>query len=276
MAYNSFIDSDKESLLSNPGVFYYRPYVQGTNSNLWVKALFANGANFAKSVSIAEVAFDDVGTVQSEVSEETATVTVSTARVLDLEFIAAVSGGLMTYSTTPGSAATGADRIFTAASESWEYSSPILLSGQNASGAVQTIATVVGSVDGALVDGTDYESVYLPEMGWGIMILNSTDVTTLVQDIVVTYDYTPAATNVLKTGGVKIITPIEVKFVTIDPSGKEVTFQFYKCFANGSYAHGFSPELAADPIVADVSFNVKRDTSRDAPDQLYSVTRVTQ
>lgn len=266
MAYNSFTDSDKLQLLNEPGVISYRDY--GSVAAM-TPAIFANGTAYNKVVETADIMFDDVGTVQTEVSNETVEVSVSSGRVLDLNMLDGLMGGLFAVSTTAASPVSGV--IFDVASGKWSYDGFIFLPGQNAAGTKQTIASVSGSVDGALVANTDYFQMNLPEVGWGIYVKDSSTVTTLAQTLTITYGYTPAATTVLKTGGVKTISPIEIQFETYNTAGKMVTYTFYKCYTDGNIGHGFTPENGSEPVTMDLKFIAKKDTSRAIGDQLYSV-----
>ena len=263
MAYNTFTSSDVAKLLSNPGVFSYR--AKGS-TDAFTPAFFANGAAWAKTTEVATVAFDDVGDVQDLVNKETAELTVSSARVLDWDFISAVSGGLWVKSTTDGTPVTGHSQSVAAG---WAYNKFILLDKQNGDKTVkQTIASVTASTDGALVEKTDYDQVYLPEVGWGIVISSGGKVTILNQSITVVFGYTPAATEKITSGGVKSISALELRFETIGADGKAVDFDFYNCFPDGNIGHGFSPENSADPVTMDLKFTAKCDTSRAVGDQL--------
>lgn len=268
MAFNSFTDSDKSMINPNPAIVWYRDY---GSVGAYTKALFANGVQFTKNVESATIEFDDVGTVQEEVSNETADISFDSGRILDMDFVAAVSGGMSTVVDVAGAPVAGA--TYVADSGTWLFDKFILLPGQNASGAKQTIASVVGSVDGALVAGTDYEVVNMDGLGWGISIHDSVTVTTEVQDVTVTYGYTPAVSKTLKTGGNKVINPIEVKFETIDADGNAVEYNFYKVYPNGSFGHGFSPENSSEPITMPMAFVAKKDSSRATGDQLFSIKR---
>ena len=267
MAYNTFVDGDKLSLLSNPGVLSYR--AKGS-TGAYTKALFANGAAYAKSTEVSTVSFDDVGDVEDQISKETVEVSISTGRVLDLDFLAAVSGGLATVTNTAGTLVSAATLV--AASGAWNYNKFIMIPGQNATKAMQTIASVVGSVDGALDVAVDYDQVNLPEVGWGLIVKDSSKVTTEVQTITVTYSYTPADVKEMKVGGVKTITPLELRFETIDAANKVVTYNFYNCYPDGNIGHGFSPENSAEPATMDLKFVAKVDTARAVGDQLFNVT----
>lgn len=262
---DKFTDADVATLLSQPGYFYYREYA---TSNPWVKAVFANGSAFAPTVEIAEIAFDDVGNVRDEVSNETAAVTLSSGRVLDPEFLNDITGGLYTKEVVAGTLVTGANQVV--ASGTYEYDGVVLFENQNGDLSQPSVTSITGATDGLLVAGTDYELVKLPEIGWGVYFVTGGAITTLLQDMTIVYDYTPNAKTILKRGGIKIITPIELAFQTTDENGDYVQIIFYKCFTDGADGHGFSPELTAEPITMDLTFTAKKDTNRTDGDQLYS------
>ena len=118
---DKFTSADTNTLLSQPGYFYYRSY--GT-SNPWTKAVFANGASYSPATETAEIAFDDVGTVRDEVSNETVEVSISSGRVLDFDFINDLTGGLYTKETVAGTPVVGAAQ--TVDSGNWLFWSGIL------------------------------------------------------------------------------------------------------------------------------------------------------
>jgi hypothetical protein len=144
-----------------------------------------------------------------------------------------------------------------------------LIENQNGDGSLPTINSVTGSVDGALVLDTDYFVTKLPEAGWAIYVVDSVSVTTESQDIVINVDYTPAAQTILKRGGVKVMTPIQLAFQTVDVNGDYVQFIFYKAFGNGADGHGFSPENSAESVTMDLVFTAKMDANRPGGDKLF-------
>lgn len=73
----------------------------------------------------------------------------------------------------------------------------ILIANQNGDGSAVSVTTVVGSVDGALVAGTDYDVVQDASGKYGIQLISGGAITTLTQTFTITYDYTPNASRVL-------------------------------------------------------------------------------
>ena len=255
---DKFTSADTATLLSQPGYFYYRGY--GT-SNPWTKAVFANGATYSQNLESAEIAFDDVGNVRDEVSNETSEISLSSGRVLDPEFLNDVTGGLYSKIDVPGTPVVGATQNVTL----FELESIILFDNQNGDLSEIAATSITGSVDGLLVENTDYDLVKLPEVGWGFALKGTV---TLVQDLAIVYDYTPNASTILTRGGVKIVTPIEVLFQTTTEAGDYIQFIWYKVFSNGADGHNFSPELSAEPVTMDLTFTAKKDTNRPVGDQL--------
>ncbi len=118
----------------------------------------------------------------------------------DMLKITALRGGIDSVVQTAGTPQTGVSQV--KASGKWAYAVPFELEGQNASGLVQTITSVTGSTDGALTLNTDYFMQKDTSTNrWSVVVIDSTNVTTLAQSITVVYGFTPAATTEVFTGG---------------------------------------------------------------------------
>lgn len=104
---------------------------------------------------------------------------------------AVIDSGLVNVSSVAGTPVTGQTQVV--ASGDWDYNQFIPLEHQMYDGSANTISTVVGSVDGALVSETDFFKGYNDVGIYGIFIKNSVTVTTTAQSITITYNYTPAA-----------------------------------------------------------------------------------
>ena len=265
---DKFTSADTDTLLSQPGYFYYRPY---KSVGAWTKGVFANGASFTPAVESVSIAFDDVGDVRDEVSTETVEVALSSGRVLDLDFIDDLTGGLYNKVIVDGTPVVGASQ--TIEDGNWVEDQIILIENQNGDLSEPSITSITGGTDGVITEGTDYNLVLLPEVGYGISVKLGVNVTTIAQDLVIVYDYTPAETVTLTRGGVKIINPIELAYQTVAENGDYVQYFFYKCNTNGADGHGFSPENSAEPITMDLAFTAKKDTNRTSGDQLMSIVR---
>lgn len=262
---SKFTNADTDTLITNPGFWGYRK----SSTDAWTKALLANGASYSVTPELTTVTADDVGDIFELVSNETAEITVDSFRLLDPKFIEDINSGLVTTVTTAGTPVSGASQVV--ASGSWNYNKVIFIENQMYDKSSPTVASVTGSVDGALVADTDYFMVKLEGAGWGLYIKDTATVTTENQGITIIYGYTPAATKKLYRGGIKSLTPMEMVFETIDQNGEYVKYFFYKTNISGSFGHGFAPENSAEPVTASLTFSCKKDTNRDEGKQLMHV-----
>jgi len=114
--------------------------------------------------------------------------------------IAAIRGGIDIVTQTAGTPVAGATQ--TISSGGWAYDVPVEIAGQNASGLAPTINSITGSVDSTLVDRTDYVIQKDSSTNkWSVVFTDSVTITTLAQDMVIDYDYTPASNTKVTTGG---------------------------------------------------------------------------
>lgn len=263
-----FSETDQLQLLAQPGYFYVRKL----ETDPWQRIVFQNGSNYSVNTDTASIAFDDVGDVRDEISDETVTINTSSGQVLNLDYIELVTGGLYSKTTTAGTPVAGATQDVEAG---WNYDQVIVIENQNGDGSEPTVNSVTQDPSGTpvtLLADTDYFMVKLPEVGWGIMVQDTVDSDNSFA-LEIGYDYTPAAKTKLSRGGVKVIDPIQLAFETLDGNDEYVTYYFYKVYTDGNIGHGFSPENSAEPITMDLTFTARKDTNRTSGDQLYSVER---
>lgn len=261
----SFSAADLNLLLDQPGIMSYRDY---GSSGAWTEFLGVNGAKYLLDHDDNEVSFDDVGTVKQSVSNERGTINISAGKVLDMDKHVDLTGALFTRVSIAGTPVAGATQDIL--SGNWAYDQFILIENQNGDGSEITVNSVTLSTDGALVEDTDF-FVMKTSQGWGIYIIDSATVTTESQDIEIDYDYTPSASVDYKWGGIATITPIEIKFETETPDGKAVVITFYKVFPSGKFGHGFGSENSPEPVLTDLEFVAKKDTSRSEGDQVMKI-----
>jgi hypothetical protein len=190
----------------------------------------------------------------------------------DFEALALARGDMDTVTVIAGSLVSGYTQ--TVASGAWAYSGFIEFAGQNASGLVPTMdgsIPVVGSTDGTLTIDTDYELVKVSGR-WGVMIKDSSAVTTLSQTITLKYSYTPVASVDFSTGGASIPGFLKLR-LTNTTSAKTMVVNFYKA----QNTTGFSLKMAADSGSAKPNGFVMKwhcvcDATRTAKDQLYKIS----
>lgn len=134
--------------------------------------------------------------------------------------------GFDTKTTTPGTLVDDHSQVV--ASGDWGFDKFIELTGQNAAGTKQEMVSVTGSEDGALVLNTDYFQVQNAAGKWGIVVRDSTTVTTEVQNLTIVYDYTPSA-SVKYVSGDKVALPWFMVRITTKNDGSTYYFVGYKC-----------------------------------------------
>lgn len=117
--------------------------------------------------------------------------------------------GLVTKTATAGSLVSGA--TYAIANPSG-YATFLDIEGQNGAGTAQTINSVTGSVDGALLT-TDYIQVKDSQGRWGIQLVSGGTITTLTQTFTVNYDYTPNASLKITGGTSKVSTARYVRII---------------------------------------------------------------
>lgn len=147
------------------------------------------------------------------------------ANLCEINFtnIALMSGGQVNTTSVPGTPVTGAVQTITAGD--WAYLTPFKLSGQNSNGTAPTVTSVVGSVDGAVATPADYELVKVGNE-WAIILKSGGDITTLAQDIVVTSDYTPAASKRTTLNATGIKSGVYMRLKNTDEDGNTLTYTF--------------------------------------------------
>lgn len=114
----------------------------------------------------------------------------------NLQLIYRLRGGVDVYTATAATPVTGKVQVVEAGK--WGFLVPIEC--QYISTVKPTI-TISGDVDGALVEDTDFIIQKVSDNVYSVVILDSVDVTTEDQELTLTVDYTPIASEKLSTGG---------------------------------------------------------------------------
>jgi hypothetical protein len=191
----------------------------------------------------------------------------------NLTVLSQLRGGIDEYSTIAGTPVAGASQVI--ASGAWNYNIFIPIANQNGDGSTITINSVTGSVDGALTVSPDADADYtkLKSNGiWGIIIHDSTTLTTEAQTITINYDYTPAAAKVLESGGKYLISPKYLRFTNTDDAGKTFVIDVWKAVNKD----GFNIEFPGDEEGKNWELPIKlvafKDGTRTAGKQLYKIT----
>jgi hypothetical protein len=108
----------------------------------------------------------------------------------------------------------------TESSGDWGYNDPFKIENQNASGAIISVTSVTGGTDGLLVADTDYFVGQNANGDTIITLIDSTTITTEAQNMVVVYDYTPAAEEQIWEGGADIVDSYMLRFKATMSDGR--------------------------------------------------------
>jgi hypothetical protein len=226
------------------------------------------GITLSESWDKVEVESDNAGIIKEYIKNQRVAITANLIEI-DLEMLDEIRGGIDTYSTVDGTPITGHSQVVS--SGDWGYNDFIKLEHQNGDNSEITPTSVTGSVDGSLVEDTDYY-VGVNERGEsGIFIIDSATVTTESQNITIVFDYTPAVSKKLTSGGKKTISPKVVRLTNTNEEGKDLQITVYYAFVEEGITLEFPSDEAEDVMVAPINLVGKVDVDRTAGDQLYEI-----
>jgi len=146
---------------------------------------------FTSLVENQAIVFDNVDDLKKFVNGKKVQVAFDLAEI-NLSNLAVLDGGLITVTPNAGTIVNNHNQVIT--SGNWAYNTFIPFDNQNGDGSAITPDSVTGATDGALVSETDYFITTVDGVR-GIIIKDSTTVTTLSQNITIVYDYTPNASK---------------------------------------------------------------------------------
>jgi len=188
---------------------------------------------------------------------------------IDLANLNVIRGGIDNYSTVDGILVSGVIQDFV--SGQWGYNDPVAIENQNCNKSQLTINSVTGSVDGALVAGTDY-FVGVNEAGDTVVtVIDSATVTTEDQTITVNYDYTPCAKKVLKSGGKMELSSFYARFTNLDEEDKMFRITVHKAENAAGIVINYQPDEGEDPDMIPITIIGRRDNARTAGEQLFTI-----
>lgn len=195
-------------------------------------------ASYDVTANLVEINADDTGTVYKASIPE-ANLTCTFLETFNLELLTTLFGATVTSGA--GTLVSGATQTITGST--WTELQFIELEGQNASGAAPTINSVTASVSGLMAADNDYFLTKNTEGKWGISISTTgTATVALTEDVVVDYDYTPAANKSTSLSGSQIEIPrLVAKITATDPDDatKERTITIDDASINSAYNMDF-------------------------------------
>lgn len=186
-----------------------------------------------------EIEFDNVDSLKKFVKGKKVQVTFNLAEI-NLTNIAQLDSGLVSLTTVAGSLVSGATQLVV--SGGWNFNQFIKIENQNGDGSAITVNSVTGATDGALVEDTDYYVTQNENGEYGIMIIDSVDVTTEGQNVTIDYDYTPSASKKLTFNESGNKTLKAMRLINIDENDKEFRIDI----ENGTNFAPISIDFAGD------------------------------
>lgn len=157
------------------------------------------------------------------------------------------------------------------ASGEWAYDQFIPFDQQNGDGTCPSVDSVVGSVDGALVEDTDYFLIKDENGVWGFYVIDSATVTTESQSITAQFDYTPAASKTLHMGeqSAELVAKIVEFSKTID--SKVFRARLWSATNESGFALAFPDSANDDPASMQITMSGGLDTGRATGKQLIEI-----
>lgn len=174
--------------------------------------------------------------------------------------------GLGTVTPTTTTPVSG--KTLVVASGAWDYSKFIPVTDQPSA----SIASVAGSTNTALVDGTDYHVITDDEGVTGIVVLDSDTVTTDAQVLTITYGYTPIASKTIKLGG-KGATPkyLAVQMTNTNAAGKKYRYRLFKAKLSSNFEHTFTSDAGGDPAGIPITLTARPDPTLDDGENVIQI-----
>jgi len=191
------------------------------------------------------------------------------ASLLDVRTI---TRGTFDTSGTPVAAALVAGAEQTLVSGDWAYLDNIKIEHQNGAGTAITVNSVTGGTDGLLVVDVDYWLTVDEDGEYCVMIDNSnalTNLTTVTQNIVIDYDYTPYASQTIYRGGLTALPYFSLRLTNTDENGLLIRIWYWKCKMTAGSDFQFKKDKDADPVLSNpMQIKAVLDTSLTAGYQL--------
>lgn len=226
-----------------------------------------NGAKYTEEMKISTLESDNA-VDRDIVTEQKGMIEFEQIQILNEAARAIMRGSLDTITNVAGSLVPAASQ--TVFSGSWGFNTFIPFENQNGNGAIIAVTSVTGGTDGALTAEDDYYVVKDDSGIYGIMVKDTVDVTTIAQNLVIIYAYTPNASVTYETGGKSAIPYFYVRMTNTDENGKIVKWETLgKCNLMKGDEIVFKKYNADDTRVpTPVSIQVRQDITLVAGKQL--------
>ena len=222
------------------------------------------GIEVKEDLTSVDIEFDNTDK-RKYVSRQEMTVTFQQMQRLNPAILQILRNGVDEFTTTAGTLVSGAEQVL--ASGGWSFNGFNVITNQNYNGSAITVNSVTGSVDGLLVEDTDYFIGVDASGKYGVTIIDSATVTTTAQTMTIDYDYTPSASFKAEIGGASELPYIMMKFETVTQESDGTqglhTIVCYRGQQEAGTEWVFSQDSADDPIVGTpITYRFFEDANR--------------
>lgn len=203
--------------------------------------------------SLAEnqsVEFDNTDPLRKFVRGDRVQVTFNLAEI-NLSTIAKLDAGIVELTTVAGSLVEDEEQVV--ASGGWNYEAFIEIANQNGNGSAIVVNSVTGGTDGALTVDVDFHVIEVNGK-YGIVIHDTTDVTTLNQTITIDYDYTPNAAKRLSFNSSGNKTLKCMRIINIDENDKQFRIDIEEGTNFAPISFDFASDVEDDVAIQGIDF----------------------
>ena len=232
----------------------------------WTNLGVGNKINFEDKYTPVDIKADNGGLITQLAKDQECTLKMSLMEI-DLAILNQIRGGIDSYSTIAGTPVNGATQeIFAGA---WAHKKFIPLLNQGAVAPV--VSAVSASEDGVLIPNTDYVFGQDQHGNYGIYTTDSANFKTIEQDLTITYNYTPVAAKVLKSGGLITISSNYVRVTNKRADGKKFQITIYKAMNQDGLKIDFPADDEPKAWETPLTFKGCKDATRNVGDQLFMI-----
>ena len=239
-----------------------------TDDSTWIDLGAMRNVAFRESWEELLVESDNAGQVKIGIRNQKASLEGDLLEI-NLTNLNTLRGGIDVYSTQAGTPVSGA--TYAKTSGNWGYNDPIVVEYQNYDGSQLTINSVTGSVDGALVEDTDF---FVGQDAAGdtiVTIIDSATVTTESQTMTIDYDYTPAASKTLKSGGKFTMAERYVRITNTDEDGDTFIIKIFAATSKDGIEIELQPDEGEDAATMAIKMEGTLKDSLTEGEQLFEI-----
>lgn len=241
----------------------------GTDAVSWTNVGSIDGLKFSEKIKSAQLKGDNA-LEEKYVSDQTMELSFNQREALR-EDVRAILRGSFDVSGTPVAASEVTGHSEVVSSGGWNWNKFVAFDHQNGDKSKITPTSVTGGVDGLLTLNTDYVIVEQePGSGiWGIVLWDTSKITTESQSLTIIYNYTPYASQTTYMGGKTTMPYFMARLSNTDENGQLVRFWAWKMSLDDGMDFAFKKDDDSDPTVAQaIKATAILDTSVATPGKM--------